>query len=182
MGSSWKQHIEKQANAILGDASITSPPIPVRQAAEHLGLRVRSSEFDDSISGLLSLEGNQPVIGYNSLHPEVRQRFTIAHEIGHYVRHKDRSTLFIDEGYNNVFFRNDRSSEGEYTRELEANAFAASLLMPKEMLRQEVSKRDFDLAEESSLYELADLFKVSRQAMAYRLANSGIFDSAPEHV
>lgn len=185
MSTNWSEHIqniEKQSKAILEGVGVDSPPVPVRRVAEHLDVKVRPSEFGDNVSGLLTLEGERPTIGYNSQHSEVRRRFTIAHEIGHFIRHHETSTLFIEKGYGKVFFRNDRSSEGEYTRELEANAFAASLLMPEAMLREEISRRDFDLAEENVLSELAELFKVSRQAMTYRLANSGVFDSVSDYL
>lgn len=174
--------IERRAEELLSSARVEAPPIPVRDVAEHLGLRVRPSTFGDGVSGLLVLDGGKPTIGYNRLHPRVRQRFTIAHEVSHFVLHRQEAELFIDKNYNSVFYRDDRSSEGKYKRELEANAFAAALLMPIEMLRQEISKRSFDLAEEDSLDELAHFFEVSKQAMAYRLANSGIFASAPDHL
>jgi Zn-dependent peptidase ImmA (M78 family) len=174
------EEIEGMAYSVLHDAGISSPPIPSRKVAEGLGIEVRSSEFGEDVSGLLTLEGGTPTIGYDKRHPNVRQRFTIAHETGHYVLHKDQTELFIDKKYSSVFYRDNRSSEAEYTRELEANAFAAALLMPIDMLREEISKRDFDLTEEDSLTSLARLFQVSRQAMAYRLANSGIFGPAPE--
>ena len=182
---SWSRRvsvIERTAADVLDSAHVERPPTPVREVAEHLGLKVRPSTFEDKVSGLLVLEEGMPTIGYNRFHPPVRRRFTIAHEIGHFVLHQDASNLFIDKGYSNIFYRDDRASEGKYTRELEANAFAAALLMPIAVLRREIEKRGFDLAEETSLDELAKLFDVSKQAMAYRLANSGVFDSAPDHL
>jgi Zn-dependent peptidase ImmA (M78 family) len=176
------EEIEEEADRTLRNAGVSSPPVSVRSVAEDLGITVRSSEFGEGVSGLLTLEKGTPTIGYEKSHPNVRQRFTIAHETGHYVLHKDKSTLFIDKKYSNVFYRDDRSSDAEYTRELEANALAAALLMPTDMLREEIVKRDFDLTEEDSLSSLARAFDVSRQAMAYRLANSGIFSGAPDHL
>lgn len=183
MSSWWKnrvEEIEDKASKTLRDAGVSTPPIPVRDVAEDLGIVVRSSEFGEGVSGLLTLEKGTPTIGYEKSHPNVRQRFTIAHETGHYVLHKDDMKLFIDKNYS--IYRDERSSDAEYTRELEANAFAAALLMPTDMLRSEIEKRDFDLTEEGSLSGLARAFDVSRQAMAYRLANAGIFTAAPDHL
>jgi len=186
MGSEWWDsrvaEIEKRSRSKLQKFGVKSPPVSIRKVAENLGAKVRPSKFKDEVSGLLTIKEGCPTIGFNALHPVTRQRFTIAHEVGHLVLHRDESDLFIDRGYSKVFFRDERSSEGEYERELEANAFAASLLMPVRLIEQEISRRDFDLGEGDSLDVLADSFKVSRQAMAYRLANSGIFNSAPDHL
>lgn len=186
MSDSWDERIdeiEAKAQTVLERSGVESPPVPVQRIAEQEGAQVRPSKFGKEVSGLLTLEGKTPTIGYNRLHPAVRQRFTIAHELGHLVlRHGDHSQLFIDKKYSDVLYRDSRSSEGNRTRELEANAFAAALLMPLPMIQAEISRRDFDLAEEDSLGELAELFEVSRQSMAYRLANSGIFRSAPDHL
>lgn len=185
MGRRWDQRvreIENKAYALLQEVGISTPPVRVRRVAEHFEVTVRPSKFKDEVSGLLSIRDGRPTIGYNNLHPSVRRRFTIAHEMGHYILHRNESDLFVDKNYSKVFFRDDKSSEGEYIRELEANAFAASLLMPRAMLQKEIAKRSFDLAEEESLDKLANAFQVSRQAMAYRLANLGIFNSAPDHL
>lgn len=174
--------IEEKSISILRNFGIERPPIPVRKVAENIGAKVRPSNFKDEVSGLLTIKEGSPTIGFNERHSVVRQRFTIAHEVGHLVLHRNDSDLFVDKGYSKVFFRDNRSSEGEYRRELEANAFAASLLMPVRLIEQEISRQEFDLGEGNSLDVLADSFKVSRQAMAYRLANSGIFNSAPDHL
>lgn len=62
---------------------------------------------------------------------------------------------------------------GEIKQEREANAFAAALLMPKNMVLREVQKFHFDLAgeDENMIKKLADKFEVSTQAMTYRIAN-----------
>jgi Zn-dependent peptidase ImmA (M78 family) len=76
----------------------------------------------------------------------VRQRFTIAHEIAHYLHHSKRSPqsqLFIDR---TVTFRRDEvSSTGDDREEVEANQLGAALLMPRELLQLEIKKHDLDL-------------------------------------
>jgi Zn-dependent peptidase ImmA (M78 family) len=104
----------------------------------------------------------------------VRQRFTIAHEIGHYVMHVKNSThsrLFIDRY---VAFRDDESSAGNDWQEVEANAFGAALLMPALLVREEIKKRKLDLDDEDDLSTLAKQFHVSPSAMSYRLVNLGL--------
>ena len=183
MSRQWRRRvsaIEKDAKGLLAEAGSGCPPIDVRAIARHVGIRIRPSSFKDDVSGLLVLKDGTPTIGFNGLHSRVRQRFTIAHELGHYALHRGDAKLFVDKRYNSVFFRDEDSSKGKYRQELEANAFAAALLMPIGLIQDVIGKRGFDLAEEDALDELAQLFDVSRQAMAYRLANSDIFSSAPE--
>ena len=165
---------EKRANQTLRKLGIEQLPIPVNEIAEQLGLRLQSFALGDEVSGVLVVDGDLGVIGYNSSHPQVRQRFTIAHEIGHFLLHRGDSSLFIDERYFAVF-RDKKSSQGVDHREREANSFAAALLMPSALVRAEIEQHDFDFADEDALNDLARKFQVSAQSMAYRLSNLGLF-------
>ena len=109
------------------------------------------------------------MIGVNrSDHPN-RRRFTVAHELGHYVLH-DRDA-YVDKGYC-VNFRDLDSGSGTKSEEIEANRFAAALLMPQAMVRRAFDNLAFELAgpNDDELSALARQFGVSTQAMAYRLA------------
>jgi Zn-dependent peptidase ImmA (M78 family) len=169
---------EKLASQILEEIGIEEPPIPVELIAYRRGLRVDPFDLGDDVSGVLVISDGKGVIGYNSTHSLARRRFTIAHECGHYEMHRDDGQLFIDKRYIDkqyfIAFRDGRSSTGEDKQEREANAFAAALLMPENILQREIEKRYFDLADESTLDDLAELFQVSQQAMMYRLLNLGI--------
>ena len=57
---------------------------------------------------------------------------------------------------------------------MEANAFAAALLMPARLVRGEIKKRKLDLDDEDDLSALAKQFHVSASAMSYRLVNLGL--------
>jgi Zn-dependent peptidase ImmA (M78 family) len=138
--------------------------------ARGLGLQVESTTLGEDISGVLVIEGGRGTIGYNAAHPSVRQRFSIAHEIGHFVLHEGHGPLFIDKKYT-VYRRDPRSSSGENLQEIEANQFAAALLMPRALLRREAAEVHFDLADEATLDALAKKFDVSLQAMSIRLMN-----------
>ena len=166
-----REQIAERAKAILLETDTYRLPVPVDVVANRLGLRVEAAPLGKNVSGLLVLIDELGVIGYNSNHPQVRQRFTIAHEIGHFILHQGQDSLFIDEKYGAVYHRNVESSGGEDFREIQANGFAAALLMPKDLVSAELSKSGFDLGDESALVELARKFKVSSQAMAFRLAN-----------
>ena len=121
---------------------------------------------------MLVVEGNEGSIGYNSAHARVRQRFTISHEIAHYLLHARRSgkaQLFIDKQI--TYRRDEQSSTGMDSDEIEANKFGAALLMPRGLVQQEVRAQDLDLDDGEAIDVLAKKFQVSTAAMSNRLQN-----------
>ena len=161
--------IELQARRLLNAAGIEEPPVPVERVARYLGIKVDKSDLGRDCSGVLIRQGKRAVIGVNRADHRNRRRFTIAHEIGHYVLH-ERET-YVDTGYR-VNFRDLDSGSGTKAEEIEANRFAAALLMPESMVRRAFEELAFDLAGtgDDELRDLARLFGVSTQAMAFRLA------------
>jgi Zn-dependent peptidase ImmA (M78 family) len=121
---------------------------------------------------MLVVDGDQGAIGYNSAHARVRQRFTISHEIAHYLLHARRSgkaQLFIDKQV--TYRRDDQSSAGVNREEIEANQLGAALLMPRGLVQQEIQARDLDLDDSEAIDLLAKRFQVSTAAMSNRLQN-----------
>jgi Zn-dependent peptidase ImmA (M78 family) len=85
--------------------------------------------------------------------------------------------MFIDKKEFKLF-RNEQSSRREHKMELEANAFAAALLMPKELFISEIGKYKIDLSdddEDDAISKLAKKFEVSFTAMTYRIDNLNLF-------
>jgi Zn-dependent peptidase ImmA (M78 family) len=164
------QEIERSAQLILQRGGVRNPPVPIESVARHVGLDVEPANLGEGVSGVLVVNEKHGIIGYNKDDPIVRQRFTIAHEIGHFVLHSRDEDLFIDKKMLAVF-RDSRSAHGADPREIEANAFAAALLMPAAMVKKALSASSFDLGGEDDLSELATMFHVSKQAMSYRLTN-----------
>jgi Zn-dependent peptidase ImmA (M78 family) len=122
---------------------------------------------------MLQRHDNGATVGVNSLHAAVRQRFTIAHEIGHYVLHRRRR--FIDEVW--VDYRDERASAGTYKQEVEANGFAAELLMPEDLVKRSLGRlidSGLELSGSDVAASLADEFDVSTEAMSHRLTNLAI--------
>lgn len=177
------KQIEEIAEQVLYKAASFVVPVPVDQVAKQFGLQVFAHDFGPDISGVLIHNANTgtATIGYNSASSLNRRRFTIAHEVGHFVLEHQREGMFIDNAskHFSIVFRDANSSTGEFLQEREANAFAAALLMPKALLVDIVNKAGFDLSDEENLISnLAITFQVSTQAMAYRLANLGVLNSA----
>ena len=153
-------------------------PIDVEALAKALSISVKYEPFDEDLSGVLVKEGERIAIGINSSHAITRQRFTMAHELGHYVLKHD-GNLFVDKTLRNQAFivrRDGKSSLGVDLFEIQANQFAAELLMPRALLDVQVTKRlgrKPRLSSGDLIVELARVFLVSPQAMEYRLANLG---------
>jgi Zn-dependent peptidase ImmA (M78 family) len=165
-----RAHAVKQAKKLMRqysashkDAADSGNVTDVHEIARHLGIEVVPHLFSYNISGVFFRKDDRLYLGVNSQHHEHRKRFTIAHEIGHYVLHSDE-VLHYDSKDVEVFFRSDSISD---LNEIEANHFAAELLMPEERVKH--------LIEENvqSIQELASRFNVSEDAMRYRLINLG---------
>jgi Zn-dependent peptidase ImmA (M78 family) len=171
---------EDRAVALLRKYGIKKPPVPVEDIAEGEGALIVRNSFDGSESGFTLRDGKRIIIGINTRTSRKRQRFSIAHEIGHVVLHP-LTPLIVDHSVR-MDWRDDISSLGTNAQEIEANAFGAALLMPQEMVIDSV-KRYVSRApivstgsswRDSLVSELAREFDVSSEAMGFRLINLGI--------
>ncbi len=162
----------EKAKSLLDDQDVTSAPVPVEKIARSLGAQVRHSPLDEELSGMIYINGNTPIIGVNSLHHRNRQRFTIAHEIAHLVLHRDMisNQVHVDRRFP-VLMRDAKSAAGTERMEIDANRFAAELLMPSFLLAQMLKKKGFDIDDDEPLERLASKFRVSRQALEFRIRN-----------
>lgn len=150
-----------------------SPPVDVYRIARNLGIEVVERpklvvQGEEASGFLLRTRGRTICVLNEDDHPN-RKRFTVAHEIGHYLLHPFQET-YID--WN---FRNNKSSEGTDHREIEANGFAAELLMPEELIRAEVPSPLNVIEDDERIRGLARRFRVSPQAMTHRLTNLDLF-------
>ena len=164
--------IRKRVEALLEAHDVTAAPVPVEEIAGSLGARVRYSPLDEELSGMIYIKGNAPIIGVNSQHHPNRQRFTIAHEIAHLELHRDSiiNQVHVDRKFS-VLMRNAKSATGTERMEIEANRFAAELLMPSFLLAEMLKKKGFDIDDEKPLEGLARKFHVSKQALEFRIRN-----------
>lgn len=163
--------VEKKANELLKQYDLDNLPINVEALARKLNINIVEEDFEGSLSGVLYRDDDNVVIGVNAKHAEKRKRFTIAHEIGHFILHKGNK-MHIDREYK-VNFRDSISSTATNREEIEANAFAASLLMPENKFMMEVinlvdTGKDV-INDDEVVRELANKFNVSQQALLIRL-------------
>ena len=165
-----------KAREILTAGKVSGPPVPVEQLAEQVAhAQIRREPFEGKLSGMVHRRRDgRVIIGVNSEHSDFRQRFTIAHELGHLLLHSDQH-LHIDEAFP-IGLRDEISSLAIDVREIEANQFAAELLMPFDMLKSYVADMEIDIADDDkNIARLADIFQVSRQAMTIRLTRLNVW-------
>lgn len=165
-----KRKAQRAAQSLLAQFGIKQEPVAVEKIAVLLGATVKYGEFDDELSGMVFIKDNVPVIGVNAKHHPFRQRYTIAHEIGHLTLHRHRieQGIHVDKEYP-VLRRDAASATGEVLMEIEANAFAAELLMPEALLEKYGANAVADIDDEEAVKALAKQFRVSASAMRYRL-------------
>jgi len=172
--------VERLAEQILSEAGCFRPPVSPDHLVDKYGATVVLDSFggDTDVSGVLVREDDRVIIGVNRQHPVVRQRFTIAHELGHLLMHPGRP--LIVEKQVRVNFRDSVSSMATDQQEIEANQFAAALLMPREWVEREggeLLQQNAAVREAAFTASLATTFQVSAQAMRIRLVNLGILGS-----
>jgi hypothetical protein len=149
------------AEALLDAAGIGQPPIDIKQLVLGCGVQILPWTASEDIDGLIVELETGTVIWVNPEQLATRQRFTLAHELGHHLlRHIDRFHVeFGGELSPNVTGEHPRY---DWRAERAANDFAANLLMPASMVRAEFAKTE-------NLGMLAQRFKVSKAAMGFRL-------------
>jgi Zn-dependent peptidase ImmA (M78 family) len=152
-----------------------SAPVDVVKVARLLHLDVVFMNLGDDVSGLLMSKGTSTIIAVQVKDTENRKRFTIAHEIGHHcLRHQFEpgEHVHVDHGFL-ITPRNSRSSTGMDRQEIEANQFAACLLMPARLLERRIKDFKTPSLRDHHVNRLVQDFKVSEQAMTIRLSSLG---------
>ncbi len=151
-------------------------PVPIVALAQELGLKIyETNELKKNESGAIKKEGDDYVIYLNASDPTTRKRFTIAHEIAHFLLHKellDNNREFVDTAQQpTTLYRSAGDTPSEDRRyEIEANMKAGELLMPEQTFIEAYTQAD-------SIIDLARQYKVSPSAATVRsqiLSNSFI--------
>ena len=165
MGSNLRSQIERRAKEILVQHGLYAVPVDPVNLASKLGITVHNAKFaDNSLAGLIAKRGDHAQILVEQSDPPYRKRFSIAHELGHHFMHLPNDGQIVDKRVD--MFREKQPTAAAWSeqrnREIEANWFAAALLMPEELVRER-------WAENPSVIVLARLFNVSEEAMGYRI-------------
>ena len=145
-----------RAGRLLAELGVDSAPVDVEHVAGLLGLAVRAVDGDSRFSGRLLVQRLE--IQVNADLPHHQRRFTIAHEIGHFILRHDPVVSVVS----------PRShADPLRANEAQANSFAFELLMPEALVKRHwAATRDYR--------DLAALFAVSQEAMFSRLERLGL--------
>jgi Zn-dependent peptidase ImmA (M78 family) len=174
---SYRGATSEFVNKVISNPLLSTLPIDIEKVSTSIGLKVVDFPFQEDISGVLVIDASGATIGYNPNESNVRKRFSIAHELGHFILHskKNSSGMFMDK----LLFRKNINanpySSVEEAIEREANYFAANILMPESLVISEVSKLNPSKDDDDNIRHLAKKFDVSISAMTYRLVNLGIY-------
>lgn len=142
-------------------------PVKLGALAKELGVRIRVSSLGTGVSGQISREDDGYTIKVNRNEARERQRFTIGHELAHYLLHRDVIDSSPDGITDNVLYRSGAPERIEY----EANRLAAEIVMPMTLIEKELQERFGGVVTEASIEALAKRFEVSKAAMEIRLSN-----------
>ena len=163
--------MRKSAKEVLDEVKITEIPVDISKIAAHYGFSVFQIPMDYDISGMIIASEEKiqeydakKIIIVNREHSKLRNRFTIAHELGHYFLRGEPQKCFAHRNMTNVNNMEER----------QANSFASELLMPKEAVERVIKELEEDgvpMWHWSGF--ISNRFKVSGRAAEVRLNKLG---------
>lgn len=157
---------ERASNKLLEGAGISTPPVSPHALCTHLNIPVFEWSFPDDLSGIAVADAGNACVGVNERHARVRQRFSVAHELGHLVLDWEQTYQFDYVGVELA-----ATSDEAAKLERSANWFAADLLMPARWLRRDIRDIGNGQLSEGSLLALSRKYDVSQQSLWFRLLN-----------
>jgi len=159
MSPEWNR-LDPKVRAII-ESFQDAPPVRLPEMANALGVPVKASTLAPGISGEIRPFGDGFVIRVNRHDPVKRQRFTVAHELAHFLLHRAEIGTGIED---DVLYRSTLSDR----REHQANRLAADILMPEALLAAAQEAAEEKGIVDVALY-LSDLFAVSEAAMRIKV-------------
>lgn len=152
-------HLNREkAQSLFKMANIQSTPIDLDKIAKTLGFIIIPFPFPKQLKGRVTIKDGIKAIGVNESLSIPVQRFTIAHELGHYLNgHQHHEKAFIED--------DTRFFDPYFQQEKEADLFASELLLPKEFLEKDLSELGLDIE------KLMEKYQVSEQALWIRLTS-----------
>lgn len=144
-------------------------PVDPVAIARRFGIKVVYDDLPRDVSGALVKTENMdfPIIMVDSSESDVRKRFTVAHELGHYLY--NTFVLKLEGAYEKIDYRGQSSRMGSDPQEIFANGFAAALLMPKDVILE----NGRELTQQQCI-KIASILDVSLEALKYRLNYLGV--------
>lgn len=173
-----REEIRKKAMKFCDENNINSYPVEIVKLCNKEGLKVFEQYLKPNESGLIVVDSKKwdkyesdKFIVVNLSEPATRRRFTIAHELAHFILHKGENVLYAHRDMSD-------NSDSDTSIEKEANYFAANVLMPEKLVKDRVQEIRQDSVGSTPSFVLtkliADDFYVSESAAEVRLKQLGI--------
>lgn len=156
---------ENKITSILQQHNITKFPLDIISLLDLEGFIIIKEDID-GLSGAIYVDSDKDIkaIIVNKNHSVARRRFTLAHEYGHYILHN---------GTGGVYAHRDDSAYDRFSnKELDANSFAAQLLMPASEVHELIKDIKYNSLR---ILAMQEKFGVSKEAATNRLRNMGLF-------
>ena len=165
-----KNDIIEKAKTVCREHDVNEYPIKLVELCESCGLKVYQENLPEGVSGFIVVQ-DKPFNKYdtgrlivvNRNEPQVRKRFTIAHELGHFFLHREKNET--------LYAHRDAGQSGKI--ETEANIFATNILMPEDLVREVIDNNQYyecySLLDDTKISLIAYEFLVSRPAAEVRL-------------
>lgn len=169
------EKIEIIATEIREMFGLKETPTQIANILNKVGFKIYSLEMDETLSGRIGIAnefkeilGSKKILQINSKDNRGHQRFTMAHELGHYIFDYDGHNRYAN-AYS--LAEDDVNSSGE----IRVNRFAAALLMPKNIFVDKyTARKTLGLDEVSICKSLAEEFEVSETAVSKRIVELGL--------
>ena len=167
-----KKRARAAAREVLQQHNVKRAPVQIERIIKSMSIVLDYAPLDEDLSGMAFIKDGVSIIGLNALHHPNRQRFSAAHELAHHILHEPKlhGEVHVSKGLR-VLRRDPISSQGTDPIEIEANTFAAELLMPHEHLLEACGEEGLDMDDEVQIERLAKKFRVSVAAVKFRLAS-----------
>jgi Zn-dependent peptidase ImmA (M78 family) len=162
--------VEKSEMGIVA-RHLKRAPVDLKAIFDELGIAFEERWMDDGASGSITRSSDSFTIAVNALESPNRQRFTAAHELAHYLLHRDLmgDGKKMHRHVDSLYGAGEQTGDVVFNRshEIEANRIAAKIVMPKRLVEQEYAKT-------TDAAILATRFGVSKAAMEIRLKTLGL--------
>ena len=157
------QNAKTKAEEILRENYITTPPVDFYEIARNEGLEIETKDFGDEFNNISGyIKPGIRTIYVNSRDSENRRKFTVAHELGHWLLHRNK--LEEEPEKYAILYRIPLGRSSGDPVEQEANCFAANLLVPEALLAERMTHAHTE-------EQLSQEFMVSKDVIGYRVAN-----------
>lgn len=165
-----KNNPRKLALKILADFGIDNPrDVSIEDIIYALNIPLKYSKLTNCDGRIIHGDGKSLIVVNDNIGFETRRNFTLAHELGHYLMHRADLIQHLDDSASLAWF-DTKNKTRISQQEIEANTFAAEILLPSHLFKEEVFKQPFD---PGLIREISDKYNVSRSSVIYRFIEMG---------